>query len=77
MPKDQTQFIKYLRLQPDNLYGNHDVSLGEKTGVEKGKMIDIVIHIHIQKQNVVLEEDLIKNVKFVRESIIFFFGMYK
>lgn len=58
MLKDEIQFIINQTFQSDNLYENvHDLSLGNKTSLEKVETIDMVLHIHIKEKNVILEED--------------------
>ena len=66
----EVQFIINLKFQSNNLCQNvDDVSLKDKIGVEDTEIIDIVLPIHIEDKKVVLEEDLIIKVKFVREHI--------
>lgn len=66
----EVQFIINLKFQSNNMCQNvDDVSLKDKIGVEDTEIIDIVLPIHIEDKKVVLEEDLIIKVKFVREHI--------
>lgn len=58
MLKNEIQFIINQTFQYDNLYENvNDLSLGNKTSLEKVETIDMVLHTHIKEKNVILEED--------------------
>lgn len=68
--KDEVQFILNLRFKSDDQYDNvHDVSSRDKTSIEDAEIINMVLPIYIEDKKVMLEEDLVKKVKLVREHV--------
>lgn len=47
----------------------HDVSSRDKTSIEDAEIINMVLPIYIEDKKVMLEEDLVKKVKLVREHV--------
>ena len=62
--KEEEEPTLDLHIEPNNR-----IEIVQQNQVEEAEMIEMVLPIHIEDKKIVLKEDLIEKVKFIRERI--------